>query len=135
MSTLFLYLCIAFPLAGLIHEGGHYLAALLLTGKKLHFKFRLGWLRLGWLRLGRLGLGRVKIPIPRFTWSMPWTPDRWRRVTIALAGFGLELLVAVVLMAIAPRWTFSVAYTLASFIHLSLYRFYAGEASDFLWLW
>lgn len=130
MSTLFLYLCIAFPLAGLIHEGGHYLAALLLTGKKLHFKFRPGW-----LRLGRLGLGRVKIPIPRFIWGMPWSPDRWRRVTIALAGFGLELLVAVVLMAIAPRWPFSIAYTMVSFIHLSLYRFYAGEASDFLWLW
>ena len=111
------------PIAAcIIHEGGHYLAALFLTGKKLHFRFSVGWIR-------------DKIPIPRFTWGMPWTPDRWRRVTIALSGFGLELLVAAILMAIAPRWPFSIAYTMVSFIHLSLYRFYAGEASDFLWLY
>ena len=122
MSILILIVSVAAFTACLVHEGGHYLAALLLTRKRLHFKFS----------PGRLG---GKIPIPRFTWVMPWTPDRWRREVIAMAGFGLELLVAIILVVIAPRWTFAVAYTMVSLIHLFLYRFYAGEASDFKWLY
>lgn len=108
--------------AGVIHEGGHYLAALFLTGKKLRFRFSVGWLCYG------------KLPVPRFIWTMPWTPDVWRRRVIALSGFGLELLVSVVLMAVDPGSTFSRAYTLAALAHLALYKFYAGEASDFKWL-
>ena len=108
--------------AGVIHEGGHYLAALFLTGKKLRFRFSVGWLCYG------------KLPVPRFIWTMPWTPDVWRRKVIALSGFGLELLVSVVLMAVDPGSTFSRAYTLVALLHLALYKFYAGEASDFKWL-
>ena len=110
------------PIAAcIIHEGGHYLAALFLTGKKLHFTFSLGWIA-------------NKIPVPRFTWNMPWTPDRWRRKVIALSGFGLELLTAGILMLAAPAWPFSIVYTGASLLHFFSYRFYAGEASDFKWL-
>ena len=117
--------------AGVIHEGGHYLAALFLTGEKLRFRFSVGWLCYG------------KLPVPRFIWTMPlesspaklgWTPDVWRRRVIALSGFGLELLVSLVLMAVDPGSTFSRAYTLAALAHLALYKFYAGEASDFKWL-
>ncbi len=109
--------------AGVIHEGGHYLAALFLTGKKLRFRFSVGWLCHG------------KLPVPRFIWTMPWTPDVWRRRVIALSGFGLELLVSLVLMAVDPGSAFSRAYTLAALLHLALYKFYAtGEASDFKWL-
>lgn len=107
--------------ACVIHEGGHYLAALFLTGKKLRFSFSLGWIA-------------NKIPVPRFTWNMPWTPDRWRRKVIALSGFGLELLIAVILMISAPKWLFSLVYTGVSVLHFFSYRFYAGEASDFKWL-
>lgn len=113
---------IAVITAGLIHEGGHYLAALFLTGKKLKFHFALGWFWSG------------KLPVPRFIWTMPWTPDKWRRQVIALSGFGLELLVAVAMMIANPAGTFSRVYTLCALLHLVLYRFYAGEASDFKWL-
>ena len=120
MSTLLLIPLVTITVC-IIHEGGHYLAALILTKKKLRFRFSLGWLC-------------GKLPVPRFIWTMPWTPDKWRRKVIALAGFGLELSTALVLLIIDPLNPCFLFYAIAAVLHLLLYRLYAGEASDFKWL-
>ena len=98
--------------AFITHEGGHFLAALLLTGKVLKFRFAFG-----------------KLYVPRFTWTMPYTTRKKQRI-IALAGFGLEIVVAAALSLIF--WT--PVFASVSMLHLLLYRFYAGECSDFNWL-
>ena len=102
-------------LAGVIHEGGHYLAALWF-GHRL--KFRFAW--------GRFG-------VPRFVWDMPhfFPTEMWKAKVIAAAGFGAELFAAVVLLAAwheFGRWYAGVAVA-----HLAVYRWYAGETSDFRW--
>ena len=61
--------------AFITHEGGHFLAALLLTGKVLKFRFAFG-----------------KLYVPRFTWTMPYTTRKEQRI-IALAGFASEFIV------------------------------------------
>ena len=100
----------------LIHEGGHYLAARFF-GHRLRF----------WFVWGRFG-------IPRFVWEMPYffPCERWKAKVIAAAGFGVELFVAIVLLAACP--TFGRWYGGVSVVHFVAYRWYAGEASDFGWL-
>ena len=108
-------LMIAILLAGLIHEGGHYLAALSF-GRKLRFRF--AW--------GRFG-------VPRFIWDMPYffMNEGWKVKVIAAAGFGTELFTAVVLLA---AWReFGLWYAGVAVAHLAAYRWYAGDVSDFRW--
>ena len=102
-------------IACVIHEGGHYWAARFF-GKRL--KFRFAW--------GRFG-------VPRFVWDMPhfFQCEMWKAKVIAAAGFGAELLAAVVLLAAwheFGRWYAGVAVA-----HFIAYWWYAGETSDFRW--
>ena len=96
-------LCMAF------HEGGHFLMALAF-GHALKFRFK------GWTP-------------PRFVWDMP-EMESWKQALVAVAGFGLELIMAGLLL------NFPVGNYYAAFacFHLALYKFYAGEDSDFKWL-
>lgn len=101
--------------AFLIHEGGHYLAARFF-GKKLRF----------WFAWGRFG-------VPRFVWDMPhfFQCECWKAKVIAAAGFGAELLAAVVFLA---AWRgFGLWYAGVAMAHLAAYRWYAGKDSDFRW--
>lgn len=100
-----------------IHEGGHYLAARCF-GKRLQFRF-------SWARLW-------KIPVPRFTWTMPYLIIKWKQKAIAVAGFGSELFCVPIFVAIFGD--FGICYMGVVALHLILYRFYAGESSDFKWL-
>ena len=89
-----------------IHEFGHYVAALL-CGGRLHFEF--SWGELFGLR------------IPRWTWAWPdVTPERLR--VICQAGFVAEL----ALVPLLP-WPYSVV----ALAHFALYPWYAGDHSDF----
>ena len=108
-------LIVAISLAGIIHEGGHYLAALYF-GSRL--KFRFAW--------GRFG-------VPRFVWEMPhfFQCEMWKAKVIAAAGFGFEFLAAVVFLAAYPP--FGLWYAGVALAHLVAYSWYAGEASDFKW--
>ena len=110
-----MYLLLGIVLAGVIHELGHYWAALWF-GHKLSFRF--AW--------GRFG-------VPRLVWRMPhfYQCEMWKAKVIAAAGFGAELFTAVVLLAAwrgFGRWYAGVAV-----VHLVAYRWYAGTASDFRW--
>ena len=104
-------IAIAILIAFLTHEGGHFLAALYF-GHVLRFRFSWG-----------------RVCVPRYVWEMPATTRRKQRI-IALAGFGLEIVVAAALSLIF--WT--PVFASVSMLHLLLYRFYAGECSDFNWL-
>ena len=108
-------LILATLIACVIHEGGHYLAARLF-GKRLRFRF--AW--------GRFG-------VPHFVWDMPhfFQYECWKAKVIAAAGFGAELLAAVVFLA---AWRgFGLCYAGVAMAHLAAYRWYAGEDSDFRW--
>ena len=110
-----MYLLCSVVLAGVIHELGHYWAALWF-GHKLSFRF--AW--------GRFG-------VPRFIWDMPYffMNEGWKVKVIAAAGFGTELLAAVVLLAVWRE--FGLWYAGVAVAHLAAYRWYAGENSDFKW--
>lgn len=107
-------LCVATICACLIHEGGHYLAALAF-GKKLKFRFELGRL---------FGV----VPVPRWVWDMPYMAE-WKQRIVAVAGFGAEFLCAGVAVALGWLWLLLVAS-----VHVIVYPFYAGNSSDFKWL-
>lgn len=92
-------------LAPLVHEFGHWLAALL-CGSRIHFCFQ-------WGRLGPL-------PVPRWVWYWP-VVSRGKLRTICHAGFALEL----VLVPFMP-W----AYQAAAIAHYVAYPWYAGESND-----
>ena len=102
--------------AMVIHEGGHYLATRCF-GKTLKFRFEWGYIR--------------KIPVPRFTWSMPILSYSRQKI-IALAGFGMEFAFIPIFYALAPA--FCPWYAAIAALHTGLYRFYAGANSDFNWL-
>ncbi len=105
-------LILAIALTFVIHEGGHYLAALLFCGQRLRFR-------------------RKRL---RFLWEMPDTA-LWKQRVVAMAGFGAEFFAAGVFMA-ACRSSFALWYTGISFLHLSAYYMYARKDtySDFRWL-
>ena len=92
-------------LTGAIHELGHYLTALTFGH---HLVFR------------RQGF--------RFIWDMPNDTPQHQRL-IALAGFGLELMLCPLLYLAGLT-----LYPWVVFTHLCAYPFYAGESSDFQWL-
>lgn len=89
----------------LIHEGGHFLAALAF-GKRLQFRF--SW--------GRLG----PVPVPRWTWMWPVVSREKLRV-ICHTGFAFEI----ALVPLLP-WP----YQLVAVAHYIAYPWYAGESSD-----
>lgn len=91
-------------LAPVLHEAGHFLAALAF-GHRIRFRFE--W----------------KI-VPRFVWDMP-DMEAWKQKVVAVAGFGLEL-------AMMPL--FGWPYAAFAVVHLFSYNLYAGESSDFRWL-
>jgi len=100
-----------------IHEGGHFVVALLF-GRWLKFTFSLGWID---------GI----LPVPRFVWQMPeMTPEK--QELVALAGFAAEFAAAIAMFFVVPneyRWCPGVVVA-----HFALYPLYAGETSDFKWL-
>ena len=111
--VLIIQILLSIIFAGLIHELGHFIAALG-YGHFLQFEF-------SWGRLWR-------IPVPRYVWYMPEEfTDRQKR-HVALAGFGAEFLIAPILYFLLPY------YPLVIFVHLIFYPIYAGDLSDFQWL-
>jgi len=106
--------------AMVVHEGGHSFMARLYK-RKLHFK----------LKFGKLF---KTIPVPRGVWQMPFDISRKAQRNIAMAGFGTEFLVAAIFVIIPyTRVTILPYYGLVALLHLVLYKFYAGNDSDFRW--
>lgn len=112
-------LILALVLACAVHEGGHYVAARFF-GKKLKFRFKWAWL---W-----------KVPVPRLVWAMPlfFVPENWKQRVIALAGFQAEFFFTLIFWLVARN--FGAWYLCVVGWHFILYRFYAGEDSDFKWV-
>ena len=98
--------------ACLIHEAGHYFTVLCFGGRIV---FRFAW--------GKLW---GKVPIPRGIWYMPEGFSLRQKKITALAGFGAEFFAAPIFYVVGLE-----AYIFVVLLHLILYRFYAGEASDF----
>jgi len=98
-------------LAIIIHESGHFLAALL-CGKVLHFK----------LVVNRLFF----IPIPSGVWYMPEGLSLSQRKFIAQSGFSLEILAIPFLPFI---------YGLIVALHFIAYPWYAGSSTDFKFMY
>lgn len=99
-----------FVLCFLVHEGGHYLAALCF-GRRLRFRFAWG-----------------RFYVPRYIWNMP-ALERGKQRIIAAAGFCAEAAVAGILAALGWPWMAA-----CFIVHFCAYPLYAGEASDFKWL-
>jgi len=114
-----IYFLIAPIVACVIHEFGHWLMAKIF-GEKIKFKFALGRL---WY-----------IPIPRWTWVMPWRLKGWRRRAVALAGFGLEVMAIALMPFIFVPKEFFFCYAVVAMLHVIAYPFYAGSANDFNYL-
>ncbi|GHV45305.1 hypothetical protein FACS1894204_04080 [Synergistales bacterium] len=103
--------------AFVIHESGHYLAAFAF-GRRLEFRFALGWIG-------------GKIPIPRYVWYMP-DVEAWKQKTIAIAGFGAEMLAALLFWIVGGAfWRY---YAVVTLLHFIAYPYYAGEENDFKWI-
>ena len=100
-------------IAAIVHEFGHWIVAKLF-GYSIKFRFDVGHL---WF-----------IPIPRGIWDMPITSRKKQRI-IALAGFGFEFLISILLYFVSLKFT--QIYLGVASLHLIVYRFYAGESSDF----
>ena len=110
---MFMFIVLAVFACFVVHEGGHFLAALCF-GRRL--KFELVW-------------GRFRVP--RGVWYMP-DVEAWKQKTIAVWGFGAELLGALLCCLFLPVFAWRVVGVV--FIHFVAYPFYAGEVSDFKWL-
>ena len=102
-------LALCFVLCFVIHEGGHYLAALFF-GRKIRFRFAWG-----------------KYYVPRYIWDMPQM-ERSKQRVVAAAGFTAEAIVAGILAALGWPWMGG-----AFIAHFVAYPVYSGEASDFKW--
>ena len=98
-------------LPAIIHESGHFLAALL-CGKVLHFK----------LVVNRLFF----IPIPRGVWYIPEGLSLSQRKFISQSGFSLEILAIPFLPFI---------YGLIVALHFIAYPWYAGSSNDFKFMY
>ena len=106
---MFCYIFFAVVLCFLVHEGGHYLAALCF-GERIKFRFAWG-----------------KYYVPRYIWDMP-AMERGKQRVVAAAGFCAEGAVAGALLA--AGWPYMAVAFLAHFV---AYPIYSGEASDFKW--
>lgn len=93
-------------LPAIVHEFGHY-AASRYYGDPIKFKFSLGMIG--------------PIPIPRFIWRHPDLPLDQLKVVCA-AGFVTEFVIG---------FFMPLPYRIAAVLHLLLYKFYAGDNSDF----
>ena len=114
---IFLYILCAILICFVTHEGGHWVAAFF-YGHRITFRFQWGLL---------FGV----IPIPRYVWYMPNT-DKGKQAIIAAAGFLTEINAALLLLIFVP--SFGVYCGTFALVHLILYKFYAGEDSDFKWI-
>ena len=93
------------PLLLPIHEGGHYIACLVLTGKRIKFNWGLG-----------------KYYLPYGTWYMPDGISLWKRRVIAFAGFGTQFFCALFL----PR-----VYLIYAVFNFMKYPFRFPKGGDF----
>lgn len=98
----------SFLLPPIIHELGHFIAALLF-GKRIKFKFSLGKV--------------FGIPVPRWTWKIPSGLTRGQVRFVSQAGFLSEFACAVF---------FPATYLFVACLHFGLYPWYAGTDNDFL---
>ena len=64
--------------------------------------------------------------------------ERWKQRIIALSGFGAELSAALLFCVFGcfsePLFELGMYFAVVALLHFGLYRFYAGESSDFKWL-
>ena len=98
---------LSLPLLWILHEGGHYLSALLLTGKGISFEWHL-----------ELGI------VPVGGWWMPQGLPKWKQNVIWFMGFGLEFMAIPFLPMI---------YGICAVIHFVTYfmRYDNGESRFF----
>jgi len=90
-----------------IHELGHFLAALLF-GKVIKFRF---------------SFGKIKgIPVPRWVWNLPSGLTKNQIIFVTQAGFVYEFIAALFL----PK-----VYLAVACLHFTLYPWYAGKENDF----
>lgn len=108
-------LMLAVLAAILIHEGGHYLAALWF-GHRL--RYRLDW---GVFQ-------KLKIKIPRYTWDMPLGLSKWQEKVVSVAGFGLEFLAAIAFVRFYPG--FGLVYLSVAVGHFIAYPFYRTDMQN-----
>lgn len=121
MITIFIakelfFIVIAIFLACIVHEAGHYFTALF-YGRRIKFSFSFSMLF-------------NTIPIPRFIWYMPDDLTDSQKRMVAMNGFLVEFLSVIVLTLI---FSFT-EYLFVFVLHIFLYKYYAGENSDFRWL-
>lgn len=108
---MFLRQCLlAFLICMTAHELGHWLVARF-YGYSIKFKFQLSRL--------------CGIPVPRGVWEMPAQADGEQQITIALAGFQCEIIVALILLPFL--WQAAAV----AILHFLVYKYYAGENNDF----
>lgn len=105
--ALLLEIILSILLACITHESGHLLMAIR-YGKFLDFSFDLG-----------------RYYIPRYVWQMPGSLTIEQKRNVALAGFRLELLAAIILYLPLP------IYSIVAIVHLLAYPFYSGDSNDF----
>ena len=108
-------LAIAFILAMITHEGGHYIAAKFF-GETIKFSFKWGMLF-------------NVIPIPRGIWEMPENLTKTQKKIVAGAGFFTEFLCAFIALFVF-NWPYLL---IVATIHIICYPLYCGEESDFKW--
>ena len=114
---MFFYAFISILLCMCFHECSHQIAAML-CGKSLSFQFEYGKLF-------------DFIYIPRFVWYMPSGLTKIQQQLIASAGFIGEFAMGGLYLAVFR--SFGYCYIVVALIHILLYKFYAGEKSDFKW--
>ena len=99
-----------------IHEFGHWITAKIF-GADIKFALEFGKL---------FGV----IPIPRGIWRMPEKFSKTQKKIVAIAGFGFEFIASLIAVLVFQYWIMMIIFIL----HIGLYKFYAGDASDFQWL-
>lgn len=111
-----LYFVICLIISGFtVHELGHILAAKYYN-KKLEFIFSYG-------KLFNF------IYVPRFIWYMPEDLTLKQKFIISIAGFTFEFIFSIMFYILGVK-----IFLLTSLVHLFLYKFYAGNSSDFYYI-
>jgi hypothetical protein len=112
-------ICLSGILALIFHEFGHYITAKY-YGKTITFKSNISYIKI---------FNKLNIPIFRYVWYMPDGLTTKQRRIVAVAGFVFEFFMALILDIINVK--FGIIYTFVAVIHITLYKFYAGEYNDF----
>jgi len=104
-------------LAGLVHEAGHWITAVLL-GTSIKFE----------MFSSKLG----PITIPRLVWDMPDIKE-WKQRFIAQSGFVVEFILIPFVYVFIPN--IAIWYTLATIFHFMTYPWYSADKAytDFQW--